>query len=256
MVTCLSSIFLSLCIATSLFAAPAVLVQELTSDAEVFTRGVDEKPLIIDFFAEWCTPCRGMKPVFEQVAQELKEDYRFAKADIDKMPALAEKCAVESVPTFVVVKGDKVLGQITGTMSAEQFKGKLQALVSDKPEISQLEELDKKHALDIRLLESVQAGDVDTVKQLIASGANVNVSLQGVTPLVLALIAGMSQPGKAQEIVSALLDAGCSQDIQDQGGKLVPASTVVQGFIEQYSQSLQAFKEILQKLESKKIDKR
>lgn len=251
MVKLLGSVTLSLGIACGIYAVQIPLVQELVSDAGVFTRSLDEKPLIIDFFAEWCTPCRGMKPVFEQLAQELKEEYRFAKADIDKVPALAEKCQVESVPTFVVVKGDKVIGKITGMMSADQFKGKLQALFADQSDLSKLD----KNTRDIKLLEAIQACDVAAVKQLVEGGADIHVSLQGVTPLVLALVAGMSQPEKAREMVSYLIDAGCSQDIQDQDGKMISASTVVQGFIDQYNRSLQAFKEILQKLENKKASR-
>ena len=72
-----------------------------------------EKPLLIDFWATWCGPCKMIAPVVEKVAAE-RSDIVVAKCDVDSEPELANRFGIEVIPTLVIVKGDEVLGKAMG----------------------------------------------------------------------------------------------------------------------------------------------
>ena len=80
-----------------------------------------EKPVLIDFWAEWCGPCRMMAPVVEELEKEMGNEVKFAKINIDECPDLAEKYNVMSIPTFKCFKN----GTETGTTVGVQGKGDL-----------------------------------------------------------------------------------------------------------------------------------
>lgn len=80
-----------------------------------------EKPVLVDFWAEWCGPCRMMAPVVEELEKEMGNEVKFAKINIDECPDLAEKYNVMSIPTFKCFKN----GTETGTTVGVQGKGDL-----------------------------------------------------------------------------------------------------------------------------------
>ena len=80
-----------------------------------------EKPVLVDFWAEWCGPCRMMAPVVEELEIEMGNEVKFAKINIDECPDLAEKYNVMSIPTFKCFKN----GTETGTTVGVQGKGDL-----------------------------------------------------------------------------------------------------------------------------------
>ena len=78
------------------------------------------RTLLIDFYADWCGPCRMVAPIVDQIAEE-KPDIAVGKINIDEQPELAEKYGVMSIPTLIVIKDGEVVNKGTGV----QPKGKL-----------------------------------------------------------------------------------------------------------------------------------
>ena len=84
----------------------------------------NEKKVLLDFYADWCGPCRMVAPILDEIAAEHPE-YLIAKVNVDDEPALAQEYGVASIPTLVVLEGGKVLSQSTGARP----KGQILALL-------------------------------------------------------------------------------------------------------------------------------
>ncbi len=86
-------------------------------------------PVVIDFWASWCGPCRMMSPIFEELARELP-DVTFAKVNVDEAPELAMRFNVLSIPTFVVLRGGTEIGRFSGAMPKEAVQERIAAIVA------------------------------------------------------------------------------------------------------------------------------
>ena len=86
-------------------------------DAEVLH---SEKPVLLDFWASWCGPCRMLSPIVDEVAEE-RSDVKVGKVNVDEQPELAGQFGVMSIPTLVVMKGGKVVNQMVGARPKAQI---------------------------------------------------------------------------------------------------------------------------------------
>ena len=73
-------------------------------------------PVMIDFYAEWCGPCRMMSPVVEKLAKEYENKVKIGKVNVDEQVSLAMRYGIQSIPSFVFIKDGKVVDKITGAM--------------------------------------------------------------------------------------------------------------------------------------------
>ena len=84
--------------------------------------------LLVDFWAEWCAPCRMIAPMLEELAKESGGTLTLAKVNVDDNHGLAARYGIRSIPTILFVKDGKVLDQVVGAVPKSQLQKKLEAL--------------------------------------------------------------------------------------------------------------------------------
>ncbi len=87
-----------------------------------------EGVLMVDFWAEWCGPCRAIGPVLEDLARSSNGTVTLAKVNVDENPGLAARYGIRSIPTILFVKDGKVRDQVVGAVPKPQIQAKLAAL--------------------------------------------------------------------------------------------------------------------------------
>jgi thioredoxin 1 len=100
-----------------------VEVTEATFEAEVLK---SPTPVLVDFWAEWCTPCKMMAPVLDQVASEQAGKLKVAKVDVDAYPAMLARFGIRGIPTLILFKNGQLVDRIIGYQSKSALLGKLQ----------------------------------------------------------------------------------------------------------------------------------
>ncbi len=97
---------------------------EQNFNAEVLQSSV---PVVVDFWAEWCGPCRIMSPLVEELANELDAGkVKIGKLNVDQNQSIAQQFGVLSIPTFLIFKDGRVAEQMVGTMPKDVFKKKVE----------------------------------------------------------------------------------------------------------------------------------
>lgn len=102
-------------------------------DQEDFQKRVlnSTTPVIVDFHAKWCGPCKILGPRLEALATEKKDKFHLAKVDIDNNPELAEEYSVSAVPSVIAIKAGKVEGSFVGVLDDDKLKAFVNKLIGE-----------------------------------------------------------------------------------------------------------------------------
>jgi thioredoxin 1 len=105
--------------------ASVIHLDETSFDKTVSASSV---PVLVDFWATWCGPCRMIAPVLEEIAKEEGLNVRVGKVDVDNNPALSNRFGIRNIPTLLFFKGGEVKDQVVGLTSKAELVKRLQAL--------------------------------------------------------------------------------------------------------------------------------
>ena len=96
----------------------------LNVNSENFTEEVLNSPIpvVVDFFATWCGPCRMLSPVLESVAEDYEDKLKFVKLDVDEAGDIAKDYSVMSIPTLIIIKNGEEVAKQVGAMGAEALE--------------------------------------------------------------------------------------------------------------------------------------
>gem|GEM_PF-374772 len=189
------------------------MVNVIAVTAQLFASIVLEspKPVVIDFWATWCQPCKQFKPIFEELSVEYPE-YQFVSINIDEAQEIAIKYGITQIPTIAVFNNGTLYQKFTGAIAKAEFKANIETALAQEPLNA---ELDKKLMAQQQLLGAITQGNIDAVRSCLANGANPNHVYSFPMPMgpdkgkmfeTTAL--GMSMGN--MDIVQMLLEAGAS----------------------------------------------
>lgn len=89
-----------------------------------------EMPVLVDYFATWCNPCKVMHPVIDELGKEMQGKIRTLKVDIDKNQSVANYYKIQSVPTFIIYRSGKVVWRSSGVIDKQSLKRQLESVLN------------------------------------------------------------------------------------------------------------------------------
>ena len=196
-------------------ALPSVDVTLLEITDENFETVLKEsdKPVIIDFYATWCQPCKLMKPIYKALSKE-NNNWIFCVTDIDASPKVKEACAISAMPTFIVFKEGIKWGVTKGLKSKESLQEELHKIIS-----SEIPMGSNKAEITEQLITFIAASNVDQIKKMIHDGANLNNGLVKFQDIIYPLSMAINFGNR--DVVNLLMQHGAlyTQEIEKIGKK-------------------------------------
>ncbi len=103
-----------------------ITVLDATFKSEVLD---SQTPVLVDFWATWCAPCRAIAPALEELATQYKGQLKIAKVDVDENQATAEQFGIRSIPTLLMFKGGKVVEQLVGAAPKSKLEDSIKKVL-------------------------------------------------------------------------------------------------------------------------------
>jgi len=103
-----------------------VVLNDSSFDTEVIN---SEKPVLVDFWAPWCGPCKALGPVIEEISNDFVDRVKVGKVNVDENPEISMKFGIRSIPTLLVFKNGKVQDQIIGAVPKSEIEKALEKVV-------------------------------------------------------------------------------------------------------------------------------
>ena len=107
--------------------AHPVEITDATFEAEVVNSDI---PVVVDFWAEWCGPCKQIAPIVEELAGEYEGKVKFGKIDVDYNPQVAMNFGIRGIPTLLIFNGGEAVDQIVGALPKSRIKEKVEAALA------------------------------------------------------------------------------------------------------------------------------
>jgi thioredoxin 1 len=107
-------------------ASKPLQVSDANFDSEVLKSGV---PVLVDFWAEWCAPCRMIAPIVEDIANEYAGRVKVCKLNVDDSQSLASKYGIRSIPSLLIFKGGSVVNQVIGAVPKSELVKRLDSVL-------------------------------------------------------------------------------------------------------------------------------
>jgi thioredoxin 1 len=101
-------------------------ISDSSFDAEVLK---SDTPVLVDFWAPWCGPCRAIAPVIEELVASYGEQVKFAKCNVDDNPVTPGKYGIRAIPTLILFKGGEVADQITGIVAKSKLEDAIKGVI-------------------------------------------------------------------------------------------------------------------------------
>ena len=94
------------------------------SDHNAIIQG--DKPILLDFYADWCGPCRALLPIVEDVSEQYKDDFEIVKINVDHNRDLADQYGIRSIPSLFFIQNGEIMEKLTGLQSRKLLNDKIQ----------------------------------------------------------------------------------------------------------------------------------
>lgn len=100
-------------------------MKEIKNTSEFTQLMEQQKPVLVDFYADWCGPCQSLLPIINNLAEEHKEDFEIVKVNVDQNPELAQKFQVRSIPALFFLKNGEVVDRLQGLQQKSIIENKI-----------------------------------------------------------------------------------------------------------------------------------
>ena len=91
-----------------------------------------QKPVLVDFWAEWCMPCQIMSPILEEIADEFGEKIKIGKIDVDKNPLISASFSIDAIPALILFKNGRIAQRFVGVQPKEVIMGAINSIIEDE----------------------------------------------------------------------------------------------------------------------------